>query len=525
MPVSRARLAMFVAIAAALGGAAELLRPARVPALPAEPGPGGPAATSSSSSGAPARIAFSPRQRRRYVYAFERSILLGDWAANVPELSYSGRLTIDVLARGAEVSAIAFTRLEGHPSSPPVLARISDEGRSLVLATSDTEESPSDPDREQLAILKDLLALWVFPLEQDTVGRYTAAFGRLSDDGSFPRETKSKLAYLDPRAPAIAASTHRATWNRALGVPLELSGEESTRLGEGKLAMSSRARYRLRLVSESAAETRSVVFDHPEPLAISPHGRRPARETSPWPELARRFAGAPTLSASEQLRLFGELVASLRARPATAGRLLALLAPALLRQGSSSPEFKLAVGSLATAASPEAQSALRTLYSDADCAASGRGTILAALTTTQAPLSEATREFLAEQARAEDTDLATGAELASGAALRNAGSDPTALAAIQQLEEAWAAGGTETRKRDLLDAMGNSGRAEFFPIVSQVVSGDDPALRNKAIFALRFMRNDSATSLLASELTDPDPNARAAAASAIALSQQASSTR
>jgi hypothetical protein len=69
----------------------------------------------------------------------------------------------------------------------------------------------------------------------------------------------------------------------------------------------------------------------------------------------------------------------------------------------------------------------------------------------------------------------------------------------------------------LLDAMGNSGRPEFFSAIdSAIATGTDP-LQSKAVFSLRAIQTDEAESLLSQELFHANASARLAAAQAMSL--------
>src|SRR6185503_11910265 len=98
----------------------------------------------------------------------------------------------------------------------------------------------------------------------------------------------------------------------------------------------------------------------------------------------------------------------------------------------------------------------------------GKGTILAALTTTQAQLSPSTRDFLLGETEGQnDVDLANGAAWALGSSLQGSPNDSNAQRSIASLQDAWGtalnATHPESEELVLLDAMGNSGRNEFLP--------------------------------------------------------------
>jgi hypothetical protein len=176
----------------------------------------------------------------------------------------------------------------------------------------------------------------------------------------------------------------------------------------------------------------------------------------------------------------------------------------------------MAVGALATLGTSDAQAQLVSLYQSPVCPLSGKGTVLSALTTTQAELNESTREFLLEETRSSDADLASGALWALGSSLQKP-QDTAAKKEVQAIEQDWTdalSSGLE-RQLTVLDAMGNSGRPEFLPTLAAEIGAPDPWVRGKAIFALRFIDSPDATGLLAAELVSTADSDRLAAASAI----------
>ena len=181
----------------------------------------------------------------------------------------------------------------------------------------------------------------------------------------------------------------------------------------------------------------------------------------------------------------------------------------------------MAVGTLATTGTPESQAALVQIYQDPNCPVAGKGTILAALTTTQAGLTSQTRDFLLNESQSSaNADLSNGATWALGSALQNAPVDTSSLRAISSVQQAWTTAQSMTQGENeelvLLDAMGNSGRPEFMPILSQVIASDsDNVLRTKAVYALRFIPSPDAVTLLGQELGDSNASVRLAAANAM----------
>jgi hypothetical protein len=307
-------------------------------------------------------------------------------------------------------------------------------------------------------------------------------------------------------------------------MPEEVTGKEESRFGAGGIA--SKNSYFLKLSGSWPAQSpvRTADLYHEESLAIRPTKLsmkdHPDYARLDWGEIASRLRGIDRLSSSDQLKLFGDLVKMLEIDPSRIKELAALMR-AEKNRGAASPLFQQAVGALATNATPEAQAELVAIYRDPEVPVSGKGSVLSALTTTQAALDAGTREFLAEtMANETNKDLAMGAAFALGSSLEKAPDDDLAKDAIQRILAAWeaAAGSSLQNRLALLDVMGNSGRLEFFQAVAAVLrTGSEPELRSRSAFSLRFMASAQARELLAGALNDGDIGVRSGAAFGIRL--------
>lgn len=468
---------------------------------------------------APATVAhldlrYSPRAKMRYTYGFTRKLSFR--GLNVPTLSFSGEFYVDVTASDKQgFTSVWSDKVKEFPNSPVrVRASLDPEAKKLELSTS---ELKTDGERQHANVLKDLISLWAFPLEQDTVGGYRASFEE--KDGE---QKKIKLTYLEAGAPSIFASEHWLSWDAVLGVPKNLRGSERTHHESGSMPLTTESTYTIEFkgMAEIPEQLNSIQWQKTDSLALTPMKEKldPAELGVTWEKTKGELAAIHSYSSSERLRIFGDLVKLLRAGKISAADLKNLLSRDQLRLGSNSPIFQAIVGTLATVGGKESFAALRAIYTDPECPVSGKGSIQAGLTTTEAPIDSATRDFLAEQAReTENRSLAEGAAYALGSSLQNSSNDSSTQNAIQDLHAAWrAAAGNLTAQLSLLDAMGNSGRAEFLPeIRSSMDTRNDPYLQAKAIFSLRYINTGEANGLLGPQLQNPTPTLREAAIEAL----------
>lgn len=468
-------------------------------------------------------IEFKPRAGSIYGYKFQRSINIHGLDNAVPPIEFSGEMRLHV----TEVNEKGFTALvteqvAGQPANSVALRiRASLKGDRLDIFSAKPE---TEVDQQHLSVTKDLLSILFFPLDSDTTGKFEVAFERLPDEGDLLLLKKIKLAYLKPAPAKILSSAHFVKWKRSLSMPEEIRGKDKSLLGSGEITSENSYLLRFAGVWAAPGPANLAGLDHQEPLAIQPTKislkDHPEYAKLNWAEISSRLRAIATLSSSEQLALFGDLVKMLEVDPGKVRELVALVKAEKVK-GAASPLFQQAIGALATNGSPQAQAELVAIYQDPSVPVSGKGSILSALTTTQAALDAATRHFLAQTMAGEtNKDLAMGAAFALGASLEKAPDDEQAKDAIQRILAAWdsSASSSLQDRLALLDVMGNSGRLEFFPAVATAFrTGKESELRARSAFSLRFMASQPARELLANALSDGDVGVRGGAAFAIRL--------
>jgi hypothetical protein len=473
---------------------------------------------------------FHPEPGKRYTYEFEREIVFEGFPGKNPRVNYHGELYLEVLKTNEQgFEGLTSEKLieHGKTSPSPLRVQVSSNGEKVKFFTD--KSAPQNEESEQhRAIMKDLMAQLIFPLRQDTVGAYEAKFAHWQ---------KTKTRYVK-NTPKILHSSHRLKWDAKLNLPEEVQGEEKTETlnPQSKIDVSATSSYKihfLKVENEIQASAHSLsLMDEPENFALSQTPR-----SQPAVSFAlNRLLDLEHLRSGERMKLFGELLASLRSGTTTPDELAALLqSQNVLKQGAASPLFKTAVGALASLGTPEAQAAAIALYQDPTVPVSGKSTILAAFTTTQASLTDATRAFLSSEISAEsDPDLVSGAAYALGASLGNlsgnslnTGTSTTSLSAqaassAAQIEQLWAtasSAGNVSQEVTALGAMGNSGLPQYLPDLTNVIesSATNDMLKAKAVYALRFITNSEAVSLLDTSLADPSASVRLAAVQAMAL--------
>jgi hypothetical protein len=468
-------------------------------------------------------LEFKPKAGSIYGYKFQRIIKITGLDNSIPPIEFSGEMRLHVTeVKEKSFIALVTEQVDGQPSNKVALRiQAALRGDQLQIFSAKPE---SEIDQQHISVAKDLLSLLFFPLRSDTTGNFQATFEALADEGEFKRLKKVKLAYLKPAPAKIVSSSHILKWKKSLSMPEEVKGKDESALGSGEITSESSYQLKLSGVWIATAPADYAALTHAETLAIQPTKislkDHPDYAKLDWGEISARLRSIARLSSSEQLALFGDLVKYLELDPSRIREIVALLRAERVR-GAASPLFQQVIGALATNGSPEAQAALVAIYQDPAIAVSGKGSILSALTTTQAALDLATRDFLAQtMASEQNKDLAMGAAFALGASLEKAPDDEQARDAVQRILAAWDASANSSiqDRLALLDVMGNSGRLEFFSAIATALrTSKESELRARSAFSLRFIASPSARELLASALNDADVGVRSGAAFAIQL--------
>ena len=438
--------------------------------------------------------------------------------------------TISIVTKNNPLKGCFYrVNIEEQKALSPTSIRIhmSTDGTNLQLFS---DKKSSSRERDQLNILKDLLANWAFPVQSDTVGAYSATFSSLDGKSGFLQKAKRKLLYLASAvAPEILHSENIMLWDMALGIPHSVRGVEELRLGKSASGIKTKSIYSIDFdhqakgIGISAKELAGLRSkDSLLLVASTDKSDHPDFNGINWEVVSNDLRRIQTLSKSERLKVFGDLTYLLRSQESLLPQLTTLLTPDIIAQGASSALFSTIVGGLATVATPAMQAALVALYEDQNASVMAKGGVLSALTTTQATLDDTTKSFLENTMKTEsNSDLAQGAGFALGASLQNASSSPavdTAIASIQAEWNALQSNPNLGRELALLDTMGNSGRVEFYSDINSVInSASDSLARAKAVFSLRYYTTSAAVSTLSVSLQDADPKVRTAAVQAMQI--------
>jgi hypothetical protein len=222
----------------------------------------------------------------------------------------------------------------------------------------------------------------------------------------------------------------------------------------------------------------------------------------------------------EQLRAltndtYFALVAWIRAHPERLGELEALLATA----APTSAVLRIAVGALAGAGTPEAQACLVRLTAVRPTELAYMRQVVPVLGFAKQPTAALEHAVRALAGGREASDVTRLAELSLGVLAGHvAAADPARAGRIVDEYAAKLAGATAAEEiRRYLLVLGNAGTPAVVALAGRYLDSDDPAIRARAVEALRRVLTDAAERAILGVLEgDPEARVRASAAWSLA---------
>jgi HEAT repeat protein len=464
-----------------------------------------------------------------YEYEFYRKVHILGLNNSFPPIELRGKLYLQVVKnKYPKLDLLVWNDLKDLPSER-IRFRISvDQGSGKIELFSDENESHISADHKN--ILKDLLANFFYFSNEDTVGKYQAKYYFKKSDSSANQiviyKKNKQYEAKEKNTPEVTEFLQKIEWDHELQFPLKITAKEQTKLGSGEYSLQTDSRAWLKFQKKNLVnpinDSDLLAFAKNESFRISanhiPIEQHPEYQKIDWNTILRELKNIEALSESDKLKLFGDIVKALKLDKSRVSELLALIEDKnVIQMGADSPQYQAIVGALATNGSAESQRAIIQIYENPLNPLSGKGSILGALTTTQAEAHPETIDFLKEKADTEkDIDLRQGSLFALGGAIEK---KPQSESEIQFLLRKWnaaLASNDQDQQLALLDAMGNSGRSEFFFVISQQAkSSMDSRIRARAIFALRGIKLNEARMLLVQEASNQSSVLRFSAISAI----------
>ena len=373
----------------------------------------------------------------------------------------------------------------------------------------------SDADQDALNILKDFSTILAYRSDEDTAGKYTATFQeeKISEEEVRILKQKKEYSTRDTASIRILSSVHEIHVQPQTQKMISAQGHENTAV---QMGASEKDSAQLLTVSEyslirKGTSKRSMVLTKTEDLHtvdLSLQSNATA-QTIPWLNLMESLNGIQSLAQPDRLALFHELVKSLKSDPKNLKNFLDWAAA----HGNEPGIRTFAIGVLATMGGDEAQSTLVQWFQQFP---ESRPVILNAFTTTAAPFTPGTRNFLSnlmDQAQ-RDPNSACGAAFAMGSGIRNHaenGNSSEAKNDIDRLQSLMNSAKTPEAQGIALSAMGNAGNPAFIPTIEKSLNANDESVREKAVLALRLMPAAQTVSLVTQAWSDPSIKVKSAA--------------
>ncbi len=484
---------------------------------------------------------------RYYRYAFDRRVHATMQGRELINMAAGGNLDIHVVRTERNymdlVVVAEFFRLQGVEGVDlskgtvrnRAMARIDSMGNLLQLRFE-----PSMAARSSQGFINDVFANWLKNLSTarpdattpDDLSRFVIQATDLH--GSYSAEIvperknanpaildMKKLAYLlSPSPIQIQESSHSFAWNLGKGHPVYQLGEETLQMGPKEVAVVSTQRYRFQFAEigqSTLTESALASFTHEGSLyyetGYADGEKRDDRPALTSAEIQARLASVERLDKTQVFELLSDMVRSFNKDRQLAKRVVPTIA-GLPAEGMA---YRLVLGAASSSGTPEAQDAMRSLYGDERIDGTGKQTILQAFTMMDAGISGENRNFLRDLYQNPpngDENVRMNASLALGTALRNA--DDSEIRSL--IDREWLAARTLDEKIFVMEMIGNSGDPAFFRYIEQALSAPESILRQKAIYAARFMDTTAADRLLTQTLArDDDHNVRRWASEALLL--------
>jgi hypothetical protein len=401
---------------------------------------------------------------------------------------------------------VSFRLADGHESTIAFEATFKS---GYKLESIQAAKAKNETEEDELNVLKDFVSSYAFENLSDTTGEYTAKFSNVTDGVK-----KSKLAYVgtSKATPKIVKSLHAAAFKPHTRDLLSLEGSEETLLTVSKTSkVETESSYKI--ISLSPVPAHAVAFASAELQSedLTVRQTRHTQAGKTWVQLQAALGKIRSMNSTERLALFHELVKSLKDDPESLAKFKSWLDDHKEEAGM----LTFGIGVLASVGTQPAQQSLMDLFK---ANPASQHMILNALATSSETLSPETRDFVRQLADGNpQPDIAEHAALTLGAAIKNDPATTPETADEARLTKLFQTATTADEKRTYLDAIGNSGDAGFIPVIDQTLANNsDVTLREKAVFAARFMNATVAQPLIEQGMSDASESVQLAAVRAIA---------
>ena len=427
------------------------------------------------------------------VYQFDRRMkAVINQNETLTDVHYAGYFFIDWKeVKNGERQGVFSFQVTGS-SIPPVFiqAAVSDDYSLLSLQEPKTA---SETEQNALVFLKDLISIYTFKNFEDTTGKYSANLKLVSEDHSGRVWVKNKIQYEDTKLVEFKfiRSIHRLQVSEKLD---EASGLEDAQMGN---ELKIQSVYLLKRVQGS--KIKKISLNLAVPLfagTIKTNPNQVGTEKLDWTTIQKKLELLGGLSGKARMGVFHELVNGVKYHPEQLQNFMEWMHSDL----NDHQKVSMGVGVLASVGSSAAQHELLRLYEQTkNNSVETAHLILNSFATSGNKLTPEVTKMLnsvLENPR-ENPDLTANAAYALGAS-----------GDVKKITELASQAATVSEKIVYIDAMGNSGSLDTLPYLLESVQSSDPQVREKAIFALRFVNDQRVNSVFEQSMSDPSMGVR-----------------
>lgn len=452
-------------------------------------------------------------------YSFSREIHAKiENQAPLLDLTLHGRVWATVLSQDArsKVVALQFEMKSDHSKLlTSHLPFIIEMDSNYAIQRIRAQKPSNSHEEDELNLMKDFATLYAFRSNEDTTGKYNYAW---SDDGV--RGVKKKLQYEGKKLAGVSIknSLHEVTLNKIDHQIEKIVGLDETsfsgEVGAGMKTTSSYVIVKLASSYHPKLEVNEKILSQLQDQSEQLQSQFSRVQVKDYSLLVAELENIKLMNKNQRLSLFHEFVKTLKADPSKVDE----FRKKIESMSGEAGLMAFGIGVLATAGSEHAQTVLTEWYQNYSVAAKNADlghTILNAFSTANAALSADSRKFLMGVAADgnKNPELADNAAFALGSSLKK--SDDEAVRS--QLNSLYAGAASVQARATVLDAIGNSGDSHFLPTVQAALNGADGGVKEKAVFALRYMDPSVAAPLLNQAYGDANPSVRQAAIRAISF--------
>lgn len=424
------------------------------------------------------------------VFHFDRRLkAVLDHKNVLTDIHYEGKMYVQWIYRQKNERTGLFTFDVNDSSIPAVFAEVKlDQGYQILSLKTPLYESENE--QNAILFLKDLISIYAFQSLEDTSGKYEAEVKKSeSTDETVWIKKKTRYENLNYASLKFTKSIHEIHLKSELE---EASGLEETQKGE----LTTFGVYQLKRLNDNTVKSFSIQNLSMKPDSLTTNPNQVAKTKTSWVMLESKLNELFQLKGQEKMNAFHDVLTMLKNNPE--------LLKEFMKWAKVEPvdplKTRLAIGLLSSLGTNESQHELVTMYQeDKNQSREKSHLILNSFATSGSKLSTEAVGLLNAvlDQRKETPELAANAAYALGAA-----------GDVKKITELAKKSSSTPEKVIYIDAIGNSGSLDSLPFLLESTKSSDPLIREKAIFALRFVNDPRVKTVFEQSINDPQVSVR-----------------